>query len=55
MNAVSKTPGIWSKINTVLIIVNIMILKLHDEDDSNVPGAQKHITYNKCLIKIDYH
>lgn len=31
-----------------------MTLKLH-EYDSNLLGTQKHITYNKCLIKTDYH
>lgn len=55
MTAVSKTPSILSKFNTALVIVNITILKLHDEYDSNLLGAQKHITCNKSLIKTDYH
>ena len=55
MNAVSKTPSILSKINTALITVNITTLKMHDEYDSSIRGAQKHITCNKGLIKTDYH
>jgi len=53
MNAVRKTPGMLSKIDAALVIVNTTILKLRDEYDSNLPGAQKHITCNKCLTKTD--
>lgn len=54
MNALSKTHSIPNKINTILLAEKIVIQKFHDICESNLRGAQKHVTCNKCLIKPDY-